>query len=443
MAEPIINRGTALVNGIPLIGGMSWYFERNLKASTVGARASKVGLDTSETAYTIRAFDKSVQYALISKESLPVRGASYSLAAHVAYGLQTRAATATWIAALALPNGQFSLVAVRDFAITPDGDFVGSRDEVVERFHTMVDQDWGQVFAPSDFAIAGAVEVSLDSAISRKSGGFVPQANFRIFLPGEKARKNSARIIIPILLCAVVGAGYLGYEYWQTERRAELAKKDAARRAAEVAAKKGRPIMALPTPPWFADPSPVTFVTDCLALQMRLPRSVAGWKIGDVVCEKQVITATYIRGANGSTVNQFQLEISPVAADLAFNDTATSVKVTGNMGKPVGLTDERLPSGAAGVAIQGRAQAKVMQVAVASEQTLPFPPSSMPPGVAGVPPVQLPAVSPWRSRGVTIASNQRNVSDLLFVVDVPGFRVGRLTITPSDKTKIEGTLYVN
>ena len=90
MAEPIINRGTALVNGIPLIGGMSWYFERNLKASTVGARASKVGLDTSETAYTIRAFDKSVQYALISKESLPVRGASYSLAAHVAIGQRER-----------------------------------------------------------------------------------------------------------------------------------------------------------------------------------------------------------------------------------------------------------------------------------------------------------------------------------------------------------------
>lgn len=232
-----------------------------------------------------------------------------------------------WLAALQLPDGKWAYFAVRDANFLPNGDFAGTREEVLERLY-------------GDYALGGWNVVIGDESLAgqgfhnfnaRRIESLLPQhkdGSLRIFRwwrlrPIMAQRAPVWRVAAAVALAAGGGTLFLSWHHWQARRQAEQAL--LAQRAAASA-----PALR----PWALQPSPSAAVRACFDRLEHL--TPGGWRLDEYVCTGGRFSYAWSRSA--ATVATLRAEVPQAAIDPG-GEKAT---LAGELAAPPGARAEDL-----------------------------------------------------------------------------------------------------
>ncbi|WP_133645808.1 type 4b pilus protein PilO2 [Paraburkholderia flava] len=325
-----------------------------------------------------------------------------------------------WLGAFSLPDGRWAYFAVRDGAFLPNGDWIGTSDEVFERLH-------------GDYSLGGWNVVIGDPSIEsqgfhnfypRRIEDMIPRRGGRLRLPGwlnlvPVSRKSQQRRLA-IIAGAVVLAGAAVYGgLWYRSYRQNLERE----RAFESARQQMllHPVQALSKPPaphpWASVAKPSTLVRYCLDhFEMVGP---GGWQLDEYVCRPT--NASYSWSRNDSNI-AILLAAEPHAVADPSGDHASLVA-------PFQLApsgDESI-DGVHGVRI--RLLSAFQLLGIPLHFTLQRPPGQ---SASDAPPWQV-----WHFSAELGELSPRNLMNYL---DEPGVRLDKMSYKPG-QWSIEGEVY--
>ncbi|CAI8693423.1 type 4b pilus protein PilO2 [Burkholderia pyrrocinia] len=200
-----------------------------------------------------------------------------------------------WLGAFRLPDGRWAFFAIRDGSFLPNGDFIGSADEVFERLN-------------SDYALGGWNTVIGDPEIepmgfhnfyARRIDDLLDSRRGRVRAP-QWTRLRPVRRGLPwqaLGLAAGVAVAATGVSVWYAHHRAaEQRERDRALALARAGLRTGASGPA--THPWARLPDPGQFARACQRHFALL--APGGWTLDRYVCDPQGVQYAWSR--NGSTV---------------------------------------------------------------------------------------------------------------------------------------------
>lgn len=226
-----------------------------------------------------------------------------------------------WLCAMALPDGMWAYCAVRDANFLPNGDFAGTREEVLERLQgDYALGGWNVVIGEPELEQYGFHNFSgktLLELIPVRKDGQPHVRRWSALRPTKNTidRKTALAIIGGSLIVLSAGAWYAHQlrikQEQERERAFELARQ---RLSANNAA---RPV----TQPWLAKPLPLDLARACVnRLDTLTP---GGWQLEKFQCDERGATYSWTR--NGSNVS-YLLEKIPTAQIALSGDAATSTQ---------------------------------------------------------------------------------------------------------------------
>ncbi|KVN39682.1 pilO family protein [Burkholderia pyrrocinia] len=332
-----------------------------------------------------------------------------------------------WLGAFALPDGRWAYFAVRDHAFMPNGDWIGSREEALEKLHT--DYAWGGwnvVIGEPELEKQGFQNFQpkrLDELLPRR-GGRPRTERWWALRPVERRLSPRAALIAATVVCVAGGAGLA---YWHHRAKVEAQEREAAleRVRAELAARqaKGGPIAH----PWATLPDAVGFARACAARFGRL--APGGWQLDRYECTPG--TAHYGWARNGSNV-RYLLAVEPGAiVDTDGERAALDVPLVAPAAGDTPLVDD------SAVRTQLLSRLQWLDAAAKLDELLPGQASQA--QLANLA-QQAAAATAWRTYRLT--ANLGGVAPPEFVraIDVPGLRVQRIAYQNNQWT-LEGVLY--
>ncbi|MBN3825104.1 type 4b pilus protein PilO2 [Burkholderia sp. Ac-20384] len=202
-----------------------------------------------------------------------------------------------WLGAFQLPDGRWVYFAVRDGAFLPNGDWIGSSEEVFERLHNDYSLGgWNVVVGDPQIEVQG-----FHNFYARTIDDLLPRRGGRLALPRwlnltRVARRPPwKRILAAAVTLAVLGSaamGWLAYRRHLIEREREAVFE---RMRTQLRLHPPKPV-APPGPrhPWVALPSPREFIRACVDHFESL--APGGWELDEYVCRSSTVTYRWSRG---------------------------------------------------------------------------------------------------------------------------------------------------
>lgn len=325
-----------------------------------------------------------------------------------------------WLGAFSLPDGRWAYFAVRDGAFLPNGDWIGTSDEVFERLH-------------GDYSLGGWNVVIGDPSIEsqgfhnfypRRIEDMIPRRGGRLRLPGwlnlvPVSRKSQQRRLAIIAGAVVLAGAALYGALWYRSYRQNLERERAFENARQQMLL--HPVQALSKPPaphpWASVAPPSTLVRYCLDhFEMVGP---GGWQLDQYECRPT--NASYSWSRNDSNI-AILLAAEPHAVTDPSGDHASLV--TPFQLAPGG--DESI-DGVHGVRI--RLLSAFQLLGIPLHFTLQRPPGQSP---SEAPPWQV-----WHFAAQLGELSPRNLMNYL---DEPGVRLDKMSYKPG-QWSIEGEVY--
>jgi hypothetical protein len=280
-----------------------------------------------------------------------VKGAA-SIAAVIASGLlQGRAhvsqVTSSCIGVFELPDQRWLYLAIRDSAILPQGDFIGSKSEVLEQLERDYGLgEWDAVFGDAAFEKWGLDHFqvrTLDDMLPRKKSGAVDIKKTTVLrqIDFDKPRNTAVRNALIASLVVVTAAGGYGYQKWDKTRKAEAAAREEARRAAEAAASSHLPAgthLAAPIHPWVAKPTPQAFAKACTDEFKYI--SMGPWTLAQFVCTPSSVSYQWT-AENWASPSELLDALPKATVELAGGKAAFSAPLVSEKGGDDALGDMR------------------------------------------------------------------------------------------------------
>jgi len=357
-----------------------------------------------------------------------------SLAAAVAHGVASAPmgsearAPRSWLGVFALPSSdRWAYFAVRDDGFLPNGDFCGTRDEVLERLHgDYAVGGWNIVIGDEALASQGFHEFEakrLDELVTVKRGRARVERGWALKPVRRTMPLLRIGLVAGIVALALVGAFTYVLHQQGVERERAL---DLARQ--QLAAKRGAS-PALPHP-WPNEPHPAEFVRACTE-HLELPFA-GGWHLEEYVCDPQQTLHRWTRGE--STVGNLLQAVPDALVELS-GDLA-SYRTDLHLGPS---TDEALrPSKEVIVPLMDGFQRAGLILAV----TPAPPPLAAAPNASGVAAAQGGAVvqPDWQTFRFNIKAQGVPAAAVAQLLDVPGVRPHKLSYRNGEWT-LEGVIY--
>ena len=358
--------------------------------------------------------------AVISK-TIAVEGAYYD-------GQQQPAHN--WLCAMALPDGMWAYCAVRDANFLPNGDFAGTREQVLERLQgDYALGGWNVVIGEPELEQYGFHNFSgkklLELLPLRKDG----QPHVRRW----SALRSTKRSIDQKTALAIIGGSLivLGGSAWyvhnlrlkqeqERERAFELARQRISANAAGSAVVQ----------PWLSKPLPLDFARACMTRLDTL--TPGGWQLERYVCDGRGVTYDWAR--NGSNVG-YLLEKIPAAQIALSGDAASSSQP---MPVPAKGKDVLLPAAQVMRTLQTRYQAIGLNLKLSAnpEPTPPAPPIAVLPGTTPV----KPKPPEWKTWAVSADLASLTPVSAAELITQPGVRLDKISWR-SGLWSIEGVIY--
>ncbi|KVG37683.1 type 4b pilus protein PilO2 [Burkholderia ubonensis] len=331
-----------------------------------------------------------------------------------------------WLGAFALPDGRWAYFAVRDHAFMPQGDWIGTRDEALERLHT--DYAWGGwnvVIGEPELERQGFQNFQpkrLDELLPRR-GGRPRTERWWALRPVERRLPPRTALIAATLVCVTAGSALA---YWHHRAKVEAEEREAAleRVRAELAARQtSAPIVH----PWATLPDAVGFARACAARFGRL--APGGWRLERYECTPDAVHYAWAR--NGSNV-RYLLAVEPGATVDTDGERATlDVPLAAPKAGDTPLVDD------SAVRTQLLSRLQWLDTAAKLDRLLPDQASGAP--LANLA-QQAAAAAGWRAYRLNATLGGIAPPEFVRAIDVPGLRVQRIAYQNNQWT-LEGVLY--
>jgi hypothetical protein len=324
-----------------------------------------------------------------------------------------------WLAALRLPDGMWAYFAARDANFLPNGDFAGTREEVLERLHSdYALGGWNVVLGDAELADYGFhnFEVrTVESFIPRRKDGRI-RAHRWWGLQPVRVRRN---------LWPAVAAGALGVALaggWVYMQRVQRLKAEQLAEEARIAERQKVLRLAAPAtqpPPWGARPKPMSLARACLDRLGYL--AAGGWQLDEYVCTGDTISYTWSR--HGSTLALLRAEVPGAKFDLNGEKASLVVPVRLERSQPEALLGRQ----------------ELMEPIISDMQHIGigFKIASLPRPAA---PAQASAPS-WQGYSFNCDSQGLAPTAVAEILDRPGVRIDRIA-SRAGHWSIEGVMYV-
>ena len=345
-----------------------------------------------------------------------------SLAAIVSKAMDMANHGDSWMAAFELPDGKFAYVAVRDGGFLANGDFAGTRDEVLERMTEDYSVGrWDKIIAPQDFNFPDSIEKPFDSFLPTRNGKvmFLRWWKLDPIKAEIPVKKILAAAIAVVLVVGVVG-GWLYYKKAQEELENQRALAEMQARLAE----QMRQAEVIQIPPWAQLPLTSEFVQTCEASISDLPRYAAGWSLGSAGCSLEGMEGIYERGPGGTVKAIHEALPIGIKTDLR----GESGIVMEHFQFDLSRNDDVLPLAESMARLQTNLQSLGLAFQVADQENK-----------GNVPGVTTAATEHYRIHKFSLTS-VLSPSEIVEAFDVPGVRLNKLVYKQSEWA-IEGVLY--
>jgi hypothetical protein len=343
---------------------------------------------------------------------------SKTLAVEGAYYDGERQPVHNWLGAFKLPDGKWVYFAVRDASFLPNGDFAGSKEEVLERLHSDYGLGgWNVVVGDEELADYGFHNFNarrIETLIPRKKDGSIRVYKWWALRAVKNTEALRTMVIVGAATLTITGVAYNWKKYHDQQ---EIVRQQQALEAARLqlqgkAASSNRP------PPWSGKPTPRELVKACVDHMRYL--TPGGWELASFECTESAATHTWNR--NDSSV-AFLLEQVPDAQVEEGGDKARLIQqLSPGPGKSEAIIDmKRLLS----------QLLSEMQLLHLGFKISPLP-APVGPGA-----VQPPS---WKGYAISIAAGGMLPADVADILERPGVRIQKLVYT-GGSWLIEGVMY--
>ncbi len=350
----------------------------------------------------------------------------YSLAAAVSKTLALEGAwydglqqpVHNWLGALRLADGKWAYFAVRDANFLPNGDFVGSKEEVLDRLHTdYALGGWNVVIGDAELESQGFHNFNardIDSLLPRRKDGSVRlHAWWR--LRQIDGRSMPWAVIGAAATFAAVGGAALYWHSWNL--RQEALRQEELMAAQRLVLQR----QAIQVKPWASLPAPAAALRACTEQLKEL--TPGGWLLDEYVCEREQLRYSWLR--RDSTIAMLHAEV-PAAAVDAGGDRASLVQAR----KPArGHEAEAL---LAPQQVVDAVMSRLQGVGIAFKVIRKKPPAPEPGQLAGS--------EPWQAFNFALDAGGIEPQQIGALLDQPGVRVEKATYRGMSWI-IEGVIY--
>jgi hypothetical protein len=391
--------------------------------------AKKVGCDL----VVLRQAYSTAQAGFLQSGTQASRASQYSLAAAVASKLARDGAhydgenqpVHNWLAAFRLPDGQWAYFAVRDGNFLPNGDFLGSQEEVFERLHGDYGLGgWNMVIGDAElehYGFHNFSEKKIEALL-----GLSEQGRLKVEA-GWRLRPVHARLS-PRALMLVAGGGVvvaLALAFGWTQYQAHLARVRAAEEAELLRQAELRRAMLAAPQPWVKAPTPLGVAQACMAHLTHL--TPGGWALSDYGCGPG--QARYAWTREYSTVALLLAQVPGAVID-AGGDTASYAQPLSLPARP----DEALLTAQALLpALQSRMQLMGLGLKLAIAPAPPPPPPA-PDSTQGT-------VAPaWNTYTYTVSPGTMSPLEVASMLSAPGVQLDKLRYRAGSWI-LEGVIY--
>lgn len=346
-------------------------------------------------------------------------------------GVSTRAHN--WIGALELPDQRWAYLAVRDDAIMPTGDFVGTKEEVFD----LLEQNYGLAGWTAVVGTQGLDEHRYHNFVSTTFEEFLnldkrgnPRISSDMSLRPFKFSVSIKTILMGFFGMALVVGAIAGWMYWKQEKEAQnlRAAMEAARQETLAKERLLAANSVLPHP-WASTPLAEDMAAACESgMALMAP---AGWRSSGIVCTTSGITYSLDRA--DSTVGQLRDAESTAQIDQIGDKAVLTRGVKFRV-----MRDE--PLGKAGE-LKEQLLDTNQRIGIPMKTLLvPLPEPKKPlPGetIAGA---NEPLKPDWQTYSVVVGPTGFSPTVIATNLDVPGFRFDKIMFKEGEWT-YEGFLY--
>jgi hypothetical protein len=263
--------------------------------------------------------DQSTAQAAFAQTSEGARRGMFSLGAIVSKTLAVEGVyyegekqrVHNWLAALKLPDGKWAYFAVRDANFLPNGDFAGTKEEVLERLHGDYGLGgWNVVIGDEEIADYGFHNFetrSIESLIPHRKDGSIRVHRWWGLQP-----LRTRRPYLPMAAVAGLTAVIAGATYWYHHQR-EHAERERNLAVAAARLQKLHPVApSSHPPPWGDKPAPQRAAQACVDRLSYL--TPGGWHLDEYVCTADQVSYSWSRRA--STVAFLRAQVPGAMFDL-------------------------------------------------------------------------------------------------------------------------------
>lgn len=337
-------------------------------------------------------------------------------------------AVLNWLGAFKLPDGKWAYFAVRDASFLPNGDFAGTKEEVLDRLH-------------SDYGLGGWNVVIGDAELEEYGFHNFNAKRIEDLIPHGKngqIRVNKRWGLRPVdpkvswpLVAAIGSLSILlvagGYFYWQQyQRKIEEQERE---RAIEEARQRMLGKSVLPHP-WASMPLPQSVASKCLENLTYL--TVGGWFLDEYLCTVDSVSYTWSR--HNSTVDFLLEQVPGASIDLTGNKATLAVPMQLPPGSDDVLRERK------GILEPLISRLQLMNIAPRITLLAPPAPIQPPQGTtAGIAP-QEPIKPDWEQLSFAFNSGSMPPTEIATILGQPGIRLNKLAYR-SAEWSIEGVIY--
>lgn len=333
------------VDGKFLVSGLYW--QTLSKPQKVMQEAREIGKRDGMDIVAIRRLPTIIQAGFVRKQAGVQKG-MFSLASIVADLLLRKDGQSTLdplIAAFAVGDGRFAIVAFKDGGVVPDSDVVfGSlpqAQEAVRALYALLSSKGKDVtvYAPSELDFGGDSSVTLESLAQAAS-------RTHKLKPLRFGLSRREWVLLAAALVATIVA-LVAFQIWRQHQREREEQLERQRQAELARIQKDSGQTVLPAAlvhPWTTTPSVPAMISHCRAAARSTPLYLAAWELQGHNCTPSAYEAAYVRMPR-ATVLDFRAAAAiafPAGSTVSIQADADQATVRVISQAPAGGDDEML-----------------------------------------------------------------------------------------------------
>jgi hypothetical protein len=333
-----------------------------------------------------------------------------------------------WLGAFKLPDGMWAYFAVRDANFLPNGDFAGTKAEVLDRLHGDYGLGgWNVVIGDAELEEYGFHNFNakrIEDLIPHQKNGQIRIHRWWALRPVKS--KIGWLPIVAISAFAILLAGG-GYVYWKQVQHKKA--EEQRMRDIEAARQKmlGKAVSTLPHP-WLSMPAPQSIAQACLQKFTHI--APGGWLLDDYLCSAGSVSYAWSR--QDSSIDFLLAQAPKANVDLTGNKASLTEPLQLAAGGDDALLDQK------NLLEPLVSRLQLMHI---SPRIVKVPPPAPPPQSV-MPGSQPPeAAKPdWQTFSFSMNTGGLPLTDAAIILSRPGIRLNKLSYHDGEWS-IEGVMY--